>query len=163
LESHLRAHPIEDEGWEGGVHEETGDVDRALAKAPVRIDATYRTAFIAHVPMETRAAVAEWSDDDRVTIWTGTQVPFGVRGDVAVALGIPEAAVRVIVPDFGGGFGGKHAGEVAAEAARLARAVGSPVKVRWSREDEFRQGYFRPAAVIDIHAGADREGRLAAW
>ena len=79
------------------------------------------------------------------------------------ALAIPEAAVRVIVPDFGGGFGGKHAGEVALEAARLARAVGAPVKVRWSREEEFRHGYVRPAAVIDIRVGAGRDGRLTAW
>ena len=82
---------------------------------------------------------------------------------MSAALAIPEEAVRVIVPDFGGGFGGKHAGEVALEAARLARAAGTPVKVRWSREDEFRHGYFRPAAVIDIRAGADRDGRLTAW
>ena len=163
LESHLRAHPIEDEGWEGGFHRESGDVDRALATAQVRVEATYRTAFIAHVPMETRVAVAEWTDDGRLTIWTATQVPFGVRADAAEALAIPESAVRVIVPDFGGGFGGKHAGEVAVEAARLARAVGAPVKVRWSREDEFRHGYLRPAAVIDIRAGAGRDGRLAAW
>ncbi len=163
LETHLRAHPVEDVGWEGGFHRETGDVDRALATARVRVDATYRTAFIAHVPMETRAAVAEWTDDGRLTIWTGTQVPFGVREEVSAALAIPEEAVRVIVPDFGGGFGGKHAGEVALEAARLARAARAPVKVRWSREDEFRHGYVRPAAVIDVRAGADRDGRLTAW
>ena len=163
LDSHLRDHSIEDEGWEGGFHQESGDVGRALTTAQVRVDATYRTAFIAHAPMETRAAVAEWTDDGRLTIWTGTQVPFGVRESVSAALAIPEAAVRVIVPDFGGGFGGKHAGEVALEAARLARAARSPVKVRWSREDEFRHGYFRPAAVIDIRAGADRDGRLTAW
>jgi len=113
--------------------------------------------------METRVAVAEWTDDGRLTVWTGSQVPFGVREEVAAALAIPEAAIRVVVPDFGGGFGGKHAGEVAAEAARLARVAGAPVKVRWSREDEFRHGYLRPAAVIDIRAGADRDGRLTAW
>jgi isoquinoline 1-oxidoreductase len=163
LESHLRAHPIEDEGWEGGFHRESGDVERALATAQVHLDATYRTAYIAHAPMETRVAVAEWTDDGRVTIWTGTQVPFGVREEVAEALEIEESAVRVIVPDFGGGFGGKHAGEVATAAARLARVAGAPVKVRWSREDEFRHGYLRPAAVIDVRAGADRDGSLTAW
>ncbi|HYL41091.1 MAG TPA: molybdopterin cofactor-binding domain-containing protein, partial [Candidatus Binatus sp.] len=108
-------------------------------------------------------AVAEWADDGRLTVWTASQVPFGVREEVAAALDLPETAVRVIVPDFGGGFGGKHAGDVAVEAARLARAAGTPVKVRWSREDEFRQGYFRPAAIIDVRAGADRAGRLTAW
>jgi isoquinoline 1-oxidoreductase len=163
LEAHLRANPIEDQGWEGGVHEEQGDVDAALAAAQVSVTATYRTAFIAHVPMETRSAVAEWDTDGRLTIWTATQVPFGVREQVASALGIPEASVRVIVPDFGGGFGGRHAGEVAIEAARLARAAHAPVKVRWSREDEFRGGYLRPAAVIDVRAGAARDGQLVAW
>ncbi|HJW21399.1 MAG TPA: molybdopterin cofactor-binding domain-containing protein [Candidatus Limnocylindrales bacterium] len=163
LEPHLRGHPVEDEGWEGGFHREAGDVDHALAAAQVHLEATYRTAFIAHVPMETRAAVAEWGEDGRLTVWTGTQVPFGVREEVAAALAIPEASVRVIVPDFGGGFGGKHAGEVAVEAARLARAAAVPVKVRWSREDEFRHGYVRPAAVIDVLAGASRDGRLTAW
>jgi len=163
LEAHLRANPIDEEGWEGRFDQATGDVDAALATAEVRLEATYTTAFIAHVPMETRAAVAEWNDDGRLTIWTGTQVPFGVREEVAGALAIPEAAVRIIVPDFGGGFGGKHAGPVAIEAARLARAAGNPVKVRWTREDEFRHGYSRPAAVIDIEAGATRDGRLTGW
>jgi len=163
VESHLRAHPIASEGWEGGLRESSGDVDQALSSAQIRVEATYRTAYIAHVPLETRAAVAAWAADGRLTIWTGTQVPFGVREEVAAALGVSEAAVRVVVPDFGGGFGGKHAAEVAIEAARLARAAHAPVKVRWSREDEFRQGYLRPAAVIDIRAGAGRDGRITAW
>src|SRR5262245_28023464 len=163
LEAHLRANPVEDDSWEGGFHRASGDVDGALASAQVRVEATYRTAYVAHAPMETRSAVAEWGDDGRLTVWTGTQVPFGVREEVAEALGVSEASVRVIVPDFGGGFGGKHAGEVAFEAARLARAAGTPVKVRWSREDEFRHGYVRPAAVIDIRAGALRDGSLTAW
>jgi nicotinate dehydrogenase subunit B len=163
LESHLRTHPVASEGWEGGLQRESGDVESALSSAQIQVAATYRTAFIAHVPLETRAAVAEWTADGRLTIWTGTQVPFGVREDVAASLGVPEAAVRVVVPDFGGGFGGKHAGEVAIEAARLARAAQAPVKVRWSREEEFRHGYFRPAAVIDIRAGAGRDGRITAW
>ena len=163
LEAHLRANPLDGEGWDGGFDRATGDVDRALESSEVRLSATYRAAYIAHVPMETRAAVAEWSDDGRLTTWTGTQVPFGVREEVAEALGIPEASVRVIVPDFGGGFGGKHAGPVAVEAARLARTAGVAVKVRWSREDEFRQGYLRAAAVIDVEAGASRDGQLSAW
>jgi nicotinate dehydrogenase subunit B len=79
------------------------------------------------------------------------------------ALGVPEAQVRVVVPDTGGGFGGKHGGEVAEGAARLARASGRPVKVRWSREEEFRRGHFRPAAVIDVRSGASLDGAIAAW
>src|SRR5439155_779765 len=61
------------------------------------------------------------------------------------------------------GFGGKHSGKAAVEAARLARAAGRPVKVRWSRQEEFTWAYFRPAAVIDVRSGASRDGRLSAW
>jgi isoquinoline 1-oxidoreductase len=107
-------------------------------------------------------ALAEW-DGARLTVWSGTQQPFGVRRELAEALGVPEAHVRVIVPDTGGGFGGKHGGEVAAEAARLSRASGRPVKVRWSREEEFTRGYLRPAAVIDVRSGARRESVITAW
>ena len=162
LESYLRAHPIESEGWEGAYLEESGDVDRALGAAPTRLSATYTTAYLAHVPLETRVAVAEW-DGPRLTVWVGTQVPFGVRSGVAGALGVDEKDVRVIVPATGGGFGGKHAADVAFEAARLARAAGRPVKVRWSRAEEFSWGHLRPAAVIDVRSGADAHGRLTAW
>ena len=163
LADYLRAHPVDEEGWEGAFHQDSGDLDAALAAAPVRLSATYTTAYIAHAPLETHAALAEWDQDGRLTVWTGTQVPFGVRRGLAQELGVPEASVRVIVPATGGGFGGKHAGAVAAEAARLARAAGRPVKVRWSRGEEFAAGYLRPAAVIDIRSGAGQDGRISAW
>jgi isoquinoline 1-oxidoreductase len=67
------------------------------------------------------------------------------------------------VPDTGGGFGGKHGGEVAEQAARLSRATSRPVKVRWSREEEFTLGYLRPAAVIDVRSGARQDGAITAW
>ena len=162
LSDHLRSHPVAEEGWEGAFHHEVGDVDAALAAAAVSLGATYTTAYIAHVPLETHVALAAW-DGDRLTVWTGTQMPFGVRRELAETLGIPEAKVRVIVPDTGGGFGGKHAAEVAAAAARLARASGRPVKVRWNREEEFRRGHLRPAAVIDVRSGAGLDGTITAW
>ena len=114
------------------------------------------------MPLEPRAALAEWRDG-RLTVWTGTQRPFGVRLDLAETLGVPENKVRVIVPGTGSGFGGKHAAPAAAEAARLARAAGRPVKVQWSREEEFTWGYFRPAAIIDVTSGASEDGVLQAW
>lgn len=83
-----------------------------------------------------RAAVAEWTDG-KLTVWTGTQRPFGVRSELAEAFHIPEEKIRVIVPDTGSGYGGKHTGECAIEAARLARASGKPVKLVWTREEEF--------------------------
>ena len=123
---------------------------------------TYQVAYIQHAPMEPRAAVAEWSDGN-LTVWTGTQVPFGVRGELARAFGMPTEQVRVIVPDFGGGFGGKHSGECAVEAARLAKAAGQPVKLIWTRAEEFTWAQFRPAAVIDAEASLDGSGQLTSW
>lgn len=119
-------------------------------------------AYIAHAPLEPRAAVAEWSEG-KLTVWTGTQRPFGVRSDLAAAFRIPESRVRVIVPDTGSGCGGKHTGEAAVEAARLAKAAGKPVRVVWSREEEFTWAYFRPAGVIEVSAGAAKDGTLTAW
>ena len=78
-----------------------------------------------------RRGLAEW-DGDRLTVWTGTQRPFAVREQLATELGLDEEQVRVVAPTAGGGFGGKHSGEVAVEAARLARAAGRPVQVRWT-------------------------------
>ena len=163
LEAWLRAHPIHGEaGWGGPFHRESGDVEAALEVAPTYLAATYTTAYLAHVPLETRSALAEWGDDGRLTVWTGTQVPFGVREELAEGLGLRQDQVRVIVPDTGGGFGGKQAAGVALDAARLARSVGGPVKVRWSRPEEFTEGHLRPAAVIDIRSGA-RDGVITGW
>jgi isoquinoline 1-oxidoreductase len=137
-------------------------LDRALGAAAHRLDRTYTVQFIAHVPLEPRAAVAEW-DGGAVTVWVGTQRPFGVREEVAQAFRIPASRVRVIVPPFGSGYGGKHTGEVAVEAARLAKATARPVKVVWTRAEEFQFAYFRPAGVIEIAAGLTADGSLTAW
>ena len=126
------------------------------------LSSTYKIAYIAHAPLEPRAAVAEWQGD-KLTVWTGTQRPFGVRSDLAQAFGIPEASVRVITPDTGSGYGGKHTGEAAIEAARLAKAAGKPVKLVWTREEEFNWAYFRPAGVIEVSGAVGPDGVLTSW
>ncbi len=133
-----------------------------LAKAKQVLKQTFHVAYVQHAPLETRTALAEWNDD-KLTVWTGSQNPFGYRGELACAFHLPEESVRVIVPDFGGGFGGKHSGEAAVEAARLARAAGKPVSLKWTREEEFTWAYFRPAAVIQIEASLDANGLLTSW
>lgn len=162
LEDYLRAHPVEREGRFGGSTDEAGDPDQALASAPVRLAAIYRAAYVAHVPLEPRAALARWEGSE-LTVWTATSTPFRARGELAEAFGIDPARVRVLAPDFGGGFGGKHGSAVALEAARLAKTAGRPVRVQWSRRDEFIAAYLRPAAIIDVASGADPPGTLAAW
>lgn len=133
-----------------------------ITKAPQSLKQSYDVAYVQHCPMETRAALAEW-DGGKLTVWTATQMPFGVRGELVRAFGLSEDAVRVIVPDFGGGFGGKHSGECAVEAARLAKATGRPVRLQWTRAEEFTWAQFRPAAVIDVEATLDEAGRLTSW
>ena len=123
---------------------------------------TYYVPYIQHAPLEPRAAVAEWSDG-KLTVWTGSQNPFGVKNELARAFHLPDGNVRVVIPDFGAAFGGKHTGECAVEAARLAKAAGKPVSLRWSREEEFTWAYFRPAAVIDAEASLNAQGKIATW
>jgi isoquinoline 1-oxidoreductase len=133
-----------------------------LKSAARSLKQQYNVAYIQHAPMEPRSAVAEW-ENGKLTVWTATQNPFGVRGELARAFGVPEEQVRVIVPDFGGGFGGKHSGECAVEAARLAKGAGKPVSLRWTRQEEFTWAYFRPAAAIDAEASLDADGNIATW
>jgi len=149
-------------GGRGGGGRPQGDVAGARASAARVFDASYKIPYIAHVPLEPRAAVAEWTDG-KLTVWTGTQRPFGVRTELASAFGMAEDRVRVIVPDMGSGYGGKHTGEQAIEAARLARAARRPVKIVYARDEEFSFGYLRPAGVIDIKASVDAGGRLMSW
>jgi nicotinate dehydrogenase subunit B len=139
-----------------------GSIADGLAMADKKLAQTYTVEYIAHAPLEPRAAVAEWNGD-KLTVWTGTQRPFGVRGELAEAFHISEDKVRVIVPDTGSGYGGKHTGECAVEAARLARAAAKPVKLVWTREEEFTWAYFRPAGVIDIKSGVKSDGTITAW
>src|SRR5205807_425068 len=163
LLEYLRKNPEEGKDPTGdGDRFESGHVDQALASAKHRLQQTYTVSYIAHVPLEPRAAVAQW-EGDNVTVWTGTQRPFGVRGQLVEAFHIPEEKVRVLMPDTGSGYGGKHTGETAIEAARLARAAGRPVKVVWTREEEFTWAYFRPAGVIDVMSGVRNDGTITAW
>lgn len=141
---------------------EAGSIEDGLAAAQHRLKATYTIAYIQHAPLEPRAGVAEW-ENGKLTAWTGSQRPFGVQEQLEEAFHLPKGKCRVIVPDTGGAYGGKHTGEAAIEAARLARAAGKPVKLVWTREEEFTWAYFRPSGVIEISSGVDGNGLLTAW
>ncbi len=165
LFAYLKEHPTAQRGGGEGppagapAH---GNIEQGLQAADHKLDATYTVAYIAHVPLEPRAAVAEWNAG-KLTVWTGTQRPWGVKSDLIEAFKIPEDRVRVIVPDTGSAYGGKHTGEAAIEAARLAQAANRPVKLIWTREEEFTWAYFRPAGVIDIRSGVTKDGLITAW
>ncbi|HEY4380810.1 MAG TPA: molybdopterin cofactor-binding domain-containing protein [Acidobacteriaceae bacterium] len=124
---------------------------------------SYTVQYIAHTPLEPRAAVAKWDDTGKLTVWTGTQRPFGVKDELISAFHLSPDKVRVIQPDMGSGYGGKHTGDAAVEAARLAKTAGHPVKVVWTREEEFTWGYLRPAGVMDLKASVQPDGTITAW
>ncbi len=136
--------------------------EKGFADAAKILSATYTLAYIQHTPMEPRAAVAEWNDD-KLTVWAGCDGPYRAKGDLVRLFSLPADRVRVIIPDMGGGFGGKHNPDAALEAARLAKAAGRPVCVHWTRAEEFTWAYFRPAAVIECKGGLDAKGSLIAW
>ncbi len=139
-----------------------GSLEDGWGRAKKRLNASYQVAYVQHAPMEPRAAVAEW-ERGKLTVWTGTSNPFSVRSQLAEAFHLKPEQVRVIVPDMGGGFGGKHTGEVAIEAARLAREARRPVSLRWTRAEEFMWAYFRPAGLLEVEAGLDDKGQIVAW
>ena len=129
LQAYLRSHPTEEQGWEGAFEAGEGDSDLALAKAAATYEQTFTAAYLAHAPLEPRARCASRPaagltvlDRHPAAVWRPRTVGRGTR------LAVPEN-VRVIVPPTGSGYGGKHTGDAAIEAARLARAAGQPVKV----------------------------------
>ena len=143
-----------------GVQE--GDLKAAESRAVTLVEADYLNAYVAHGAIEPHSAVAQWKDG-RMTVWAGVQAPFRVKAQVAEALGLPAAKVRIITPQIGGAFGGKAMGPHAVEAARLALKAGAPVQVVWNRREEFFLDTFRPAAVVKIRSGLDQAGRIAFW
>ena len=139
-----------------------GDVDAALVAADVVVEGRYVTDPVQGVPIEPRAIVAEWQGD-RVTVWSSTQVPYAARAGVARTLEIPESHVRVVVPLLGGGFGAKCDFHFEGHVAALARAARRPVKLVFSRREEFvAVGHRREGMVIELTTGARADGTIVA-
>ena len=141
---------------------EGGDLAEGTRLSAQVFEHTYLNSYVAHAAMETHSAVAA-VEGGRVTVWASTQTPFPLKSQVAQALKLAPDKVRVITPFVGGGFGGKSASRQAIEAARLAMLVGTPVRVVWSREEEFFYDTFRPAAVVKVRSGLTAAGRVLFW
>jgi len=146
----------------GTVVKEGGNLETGRGLAREIFESTYLNGYVAHAPMETHTALAEVKDG-RATVWASTQSPFGVKEQVAGALGMALANVRVKSVFVGGGFGGKSASGQAVEAARLAKLVGRPVQVAWSRGEEFFHDTFMPAAIVKIKSGINDSGNVVLW
>ncbi len=139
-----------------------GDADKALASAAKRFTADYYVPHLAHAPMEPPAAVAR-VDGDRCEVWACTQAPQATREEVAKALGIALENVTVNVTLLGGGFGRKSKPDFIVEAALLSKAVGKPVKLTWTREDDIVNDYFHAVSAEHFEAGLDASGKVTSW
>jgi CO/xanthine dehydrogenase Mo-binding subunit len=139
-----------------------GDADAAMDGAEVVVKSHYRSDASQGVPIEPRAVVAQWQGD-KVTVWSSTQVPYAARAGVAQTLEVPEADVRIIVPLLGGGFGAKCDLHFEGQVAAIARVAQRPVRLVFSREEEFKAiAQRREGISMDFETGVTRDGKLVA-
>jgi len=139
-----------------------GDAAAALAKSAKRIDADYELPFQAHAQMEPLNATAHVRGDV-VEAWLPAQDPTWGQDAIAKALGVKPAQVTVHTTLMGGGFGRRAQVDFIVEAAQVSKAVGAPVQVLWTREDDMQHGFYRPAALQRLTAGLDARGQPIAW
>jgi isoquinoline 1-oxidoreductase beta subunit len=145
----------------GTVVRNEGDAPAALAGAPETLEAVYEVPYLAHACMEPMNCTAR-IDAAGCEVWCGTQAPQGAQQAAANVLKIPADQVRVHTTYLGGGFGRRGESDFVTQAVIAAKAVGRPVKLIWSREEDIQHDYYRPAAVIRFRAAFDGEQRLSA-
>jgi len=139
-----------------------GDVDAALAKGAKRVEAVYEVPFLAHATMEPMNITLH-ARGDVCEVWAPSQSPDWVQRTVAKVLAIPPAKVNVHTTLMGGGFGRRYMADFAAEGAQIAKAVGKPVQLVWTREDDMTHDLYRPAACHRMRGAVDAAGRPTAW
>ncbi len=147
---------------QGQTVAEGGNLDEGQKAARFLVEEKYLNSYVSHAPVEPHTALAK-IEGDKATVWASTQTPFALKEAAASLLGFPSQNVRVITPFVGGGFGGKSNNQQALEAVRLAKLAGRPVKVGWTRAEEFFYDTFRPAAVVKIKAGITESGLISFW
>lgn len=153
----LRSQPTED-----SVLVEQGDLEKAFAGATQQVHATYYQPYHAHASIGPSCAVAE-VNGDQVTVWASTQGPYPLRGALAELLNLPGENVHLIHVEGAGCYGQNGSDDAAADAVILAQAVGRPVRVQWTRKDEFVWEPKSPAMVMEVHGGLDSHGNVVAW
>ena len=158
----LRQKMVELASKPAAVIRNDGDFDQAHAGAAKTVEANYEIPFLAHATMEPVNCTAHFRDGE-CELWAPTQIPDAAAASVAEALGIPKDRVKVHVTFIGGGFGRRLIQDYAVEAALISRAAKAPVKVIWTREDDIRHDFYRPAAYHKLQAGLDARGDLICW
>ena len=146
----------------GQVVTDDGDFDQAMATADRIIERQYRVPFVSHQPMEPQNCYAH-VEKDRCHIVAPTQMPGGASRAAAAVTGLPRENIRVDITRVGGGFGRRLTNDYVAEAAMISKKTGWPIKLQWTREDDMRNDFYRPAGLHEIRAGLNAEGEVTAW
>ncbi|WP_431214219.1 molybdopterin cofactor-binding domain-containing protein [Puia sp. P3] len=148
---------------DGLVAHNSGDFDGAMAGAAHKLDVLYETPVVAHATMEPMNCLAHWQEGDKVDIWTSVQGASIVKRELSESLGIPQENITPHISFLGGGFGRRLAADYAGEAAGISKAVGKPVKVIWTREDDIQLGPFRPMTFSAMKGGVSSDGKAVAF
>jgi len=148
---------------DGMADKPVGDFDKTFASAPVKLEAFYETPFVSHSPIEPMNCLANWHDNNKVDIWASTQVPGGLVDEISKYYDIPPENLKLTTSFIGGGFGRRLINDFVYEAVDLSKKTGKPVKVIWTREDDTKQGPFRPPTFSALKAGLGSDGKPIAF
>jgi len=146
----------------GAVARNDGDVNAAMASGAKKIEAVYEVPYLSHAPMEPMNCTADVRPDS-CEVWVATQIQTAAMGAAAKATGLPPSKIQIHTTFLGGGFGRRGGDDFVEEAVEISKAIGKPVKLTWSREDDMQHDLYRPASYAKFAAALDHDGWPVAW